>query len=287
MKHKNRRRKDIAPAVLAALKFVGPMLASELTRVVASSIKEQVTDPALESARYAAMSKLEQVARDNGRDEARSAQLMRNARKETEKLQGVLRREGRPISNKLNGIIQGLKYEEMRMLRGDSKPVHDSRARRSQPGGRPTNWELKVVIGIPQNGAFNRNNYTWIVNRDGSISVSEKFGRGHWHKTRREIDDIEMFGEGGGGGGGGFGQWVGTEQSAVRQGQIEARNREQMKQAAGKIGSVVGTAAAAVDMIAKISQGLAQTVNRSRQTSELMSSAINQFKEARRQLTGA
>lgn len=281
MKRRIKRRRDVAPVVVAALKFVGPMLASELTRVVASSFKEQVTDPALESARYAAMSKLEQVARDNGRDEARSAQLMRNARKETEKLQSVLRREGRPISNKLNGIIQGLKYEEMRMLRGDSKPVHDSRARRSQSGGRPTNWEMKAIIGIPENGAFNRNNYNWRVNGN-IITVTEKYGRGVWSKTRQQLDEIEMFN-----GGGGFGQWVGTEQSTARQEQIEARNREQMKQAAGKLGIAIGNATAAIDLVAKVSQGLAQTVNRSRQTSEYLSNALNEFRAARRQLTGA
>ena len=188
-----RRKRDVAPVVMAAIKFIGPMLASQVVGAVGASFKEKITDPAFQSGRDAALNSLRRAAMDPGTNEARSARVLRNARAEVDNLKRIARRESIPIVNQLHAFSQGLKSEEIAMLRGDSRPskLRDSRRRRSvKRPGRATSWETKQVIGWTQPDQLPKDYEGW-VERNGDVHVNRK-GVYVGSMTNAELDRREI-----------------------------------------------------------------------------------------------
>lgn len=279
-----RRKRDVAPAVMMAIKVVGPMLASAVTGAVASAIgssfKEKITDPAFEATRKKALSELKTAAQENNNNDAYSKRAIHNARESIEKLKKMAAKEKHPIVNLLHAAAQGLKTEEMAMLRGDSMPrrhrhrvkrsdcmTMDSRARRTTRRPSPnhaTAWEIKKVIGWTQPDPLPKD-YKGSVDADGTVHVT-RGGRHVGSLSGVELDRLEMMERGGSR----FSTWIGPATNENQQARIEQTNQQNLRNGRSsftKAGEYLRTALKSVDMV---SQGIASTMSTAERNSAML-----------------
>lgn len=292
---RRRRRRDIAPAIMMALKVVGPMLGNAVAGQVAGAVgdfaRQKVLDPAFEATRESAIRKLRQYEATRGRNETHSARLLRGAREETEKLKKMAQRERLPIANLLHATVQGLRAEEMNMLRDSrAKRRRDSRLKRStKRPGRATSWEIKMAMGMNE-GAILDPNYVGHVNTRGDVIVMHKLkpNKIAAEISGNDLDRLALMSKNGMLKAGlDVGQWLGRSTDLDLRARIQQKNEQSVKSAASKVASAAATAASALDVVEKISEGLSSTINGARKAGENIKNALNSFNAAKADLREA
>ena len=169
------------------------------------------------------------------------------------------------------------------MIRRHRQTHRDSRQKRSKKWpGRATAWEVKVAMGLPENGDLDQKRYQGFVNARGDVTVTDKLkGQVVAQVSAEELDRVLvtkgaragslLTGEGGSAGYGSVASgiskiksalnWVGSPADPKRQNEINRSNANTIANSA----SVLRTSVSKIESIAKsidgITQGTSDVIN--------------------------
>ena len=122
------RRNDFAPIFMLAVPVLSSLVQNAFLGAMTASVKEKVVDPLVDKS----IDDCKKLIADRGKNEAYTSAIMRNLKKNMNKLSSVLKWEKAPIANKIKGIADKIakadkdrkaklkKKKDMLVLRDDN-----------------------------------------------------------------------------------------------------------------------------------------------------------------------